>query len=61
MARKEWVVGNKRIIYDRRSREGLGRFGGGWQWAIGFEASKGFKSIVVNLLFFQIIVFPKEG
>jgi len=59
VAEKEWVVGNKRIIYERRSKDGFGRFGGGWQWAVGFEASEGFKSIVINFLFFQVMVYPR--
>lgn len=33
---------------------GLGRFGGGWQWAIGFNASKHFRGIVIDLLFGSI-------
>jgi len=32
----------------------MGRFGGGWQWKVGFQATEGFKSIIINLLVFNI-------
>lgn len=32
----------------------MGRFGGGWQWKVGFQASAGFKTIIINLLVFSV-------
>lgn len=44
-----------RVTYSRRTRdEHMGRFGGGWQWALGFEAGArhrdGAQTVIVNLL-----------
>jgi hypothetical protein len=44
-----------RVTYNRRSRdEHMGRFGGGWQWVVGFEAGgrrkNGGVTIILNLL-----------
>lgn len=37
------------VTYERRSGNDLhGRFGGGWQWKLGFQA--GGRSVIVNLL-----------
>lgn len=41
-------------IHYRPSSNGLGRFGGGWQWEVGFIASRGFKTIILNCLVFYI-------
>jgi hypothetical protein len=46
---------NLRVHYNRRSRdEHMGRFGGGWQWAVGFEAGPrhrdGAQTVIFNLL-----------
>ena len=34
------------------SKRLMGRFGGGWQWAVGFEASR--RSIIFNCLVFSV-------
>lgn len=34
----------------------MGRFGGGWQWKLGFQANSGFRTIIFNLLVFSIRV-----
>jgi hypothetical protein len=34
----------------RPSTNAWGRFGGGWQWSLGFEASSRFKTVILNLL-----------
>lgn len=44
-----------RVDYNRRSRdEHMGRFGGCWQWAVGFEAGArhkdGGQTVILNLL-----------
>jgi hypothetical protein len=28
----------------------MGRFGGGWQWEVGIQVSRGLTSVIVNLL-----------
>lgn len=39
-----------RVVYSRRTRdEPAGRFGGGWQWKVGVQASSR-RYIIVNLL-----------
>ena len=39
-----------------------GRFGGGWQWKVGFQASKGFRDVLFNLLVTEIqISFGRPG
>lgn len=48
-SRKEWTVGRWFFKYERRRKDNaMGRFGGGWQWELGFKAGKG--SIILNLL-----------
>lgn len=38
--RKEVVRGRFRLVFEMRDPSGLmGRFGGGWNWALGFHAS----------------------
>jgi hypothetical protein len=51
-----------KITYKHNSPKGLwGRFGGGWQWKLGFQADAKFKTIILNLLIFYIrIEFGKE-
>jgi hypothetical protein len=40
-----------RVTYQRRpASEPLGRFGGGWQWSLGVDASRGLRTVIVNLL-----------
>lgn len=44
-----------KIKLDKRDpNEWGGRFGGGWQWKVGFQASARFKEVIVNLLVFSI-------
>lgn len=40
---KVWWLGNKvRVKFEKRdARELLGRFGGGWDWKLGFALGKG--------------------
>lgn len=47
--RKEWRIGRLRVVYNWRSKKNLwGRFGGGWNWNLGFQASS--RTVIVNLL-----------
>lgn len=48
-----WLMRRERlrVHYQRRGRDAfLGRFGGGWQWSLGIEAGRGFRTIIVNCL-----------
>lgn len=47
--RKRWRVGRLVVTFSWRSRKNLmGRFGGGWNWSLGFEA--GGRTIIFTLL-----------
>lgn len=53
-----------RIKISMRSTKSLmGRFGGGWDWEVGFRASRNFRSVIINLLVVSIrfYFFPKKG
>ena len=59
---KKWSVLGFEIKFRWRSKKNLwGRFGGGWNWALGFEASG--RSINIMLLIFTIRIHKpkKEG
>lgn len=44
-------IGDYRLTYTHNPPSALhGRFGGGWQWKVGFQASHNFRSVIVNLL-----------
>ena len=59
--KKEWHLANKRIIFEHRSADNLwGRFGGGWQWELGFKASSGFHSVIISLLVCSLMIYQKE-
>jgi hypothetical protein len=53
--RRKVTIGRLEVTYSRRSSKNLwGRFGGGWQWSLGFEAGRwtrdyGF-TVILNLL-----------
>jgi hypothetical protein len=47
--RRKWRVGRWRFTYSRRSKDNLwGRFGGGWNWKLGFQA--GGRTVILALL-----------
>lgn len=47
--RREWYVCGFRIAFEWRSSENLmGRFGGGWNWELGFQI--GGNTVIFNLL-----------
>ena len=58
---KRWSVLGFEIKFRWRSKKNLwGRFGGGWNWALGFEASG--SSINIMLLIFTVGIHrPKQG
>lgn len=46
-------IGRVRIQYEHRSPKCLwGRFGGGWNWELGFQCSS--STLIINLLTFSI-------
>lgn len=51
---KEWERGRFSVKAEMRGNKCMGRFGGGWQWALGFEAGK--TSIIFNLLVMMVRV-----
>lgn len=57
-ANGEWTVkavqiGKVRIKYEHRGPDCMrGRFGGGWNWELGFQYSSG--TLIINLLTFSI-------
>ena len=50
--RKRWEFGRFSIKFSWRDSEGMGRFGGGWNWSIGFRLSK--STILFSLLFCEL-------
>lgn len=39
----------------RRPADSLaGRFGGGWQWKLGVQASRGFRTVIVSLVVLSV-------
>lgn len=50
-----------RVTYSHRSPDQhMGRFGGGWQWIVGFEASEGFRTVILNLLVCMVRIERKK-
>ena len=50
---KRCRLGRLEITFNWRSRKNLwGRFGGGWNWELGFQAST--TTIIINLLVFSL-------
>lgn len=51
--KKEIKIGKLRIIFDFVSRDCfMRRFGGGWNWKVGFQI--GGKTLILNLLVFLL-------
>jgi len=58
---KRWERGRFKVSASMRGTKCMGRFGGGWNWNLGFQASK--TTIIFNLLVMSIRVSwykPKE-
>lgn len=49
-----------KVSYKYRFPKFLGRFGGGWEWKVGFQALRGFKTIIISLLIVEIRIEFKE-
>jgi hypothetical protein len=50
---KKWRVGRLNIQYHWRSKKNfMGRFGGGWNWELGFQASG--RTVILNCLVFTL-------
>lgn len=46
---KRWQIGRLKIKFEKRSSQNLwGRFGGGWNWKVGFQA--GGRTVIFDLL-----------
>lgn len=61
--RRKWQLGRVKIAFEWRSSSSLwGRFGGGWQWKLGIQASTGFRTVIISLLIctIRISLQPKE-
>jgi len=56
---KSIKIGRLTIRFNWRSSKCLwGRFGGGWQWALGFEASK--RTLLLNCLVFSLMISRRK-
>lgn len=50
---KQWQLGRTQITFEWRSRCNLwGRFGGGWNWNLGLQASR--STTIISLLIFSL-------
>jgi hypothetical protein len=57
--RREGHLFGWRFVYNRRSKDNLwGRFGGGWNWELGFQA--GGRTVIVNLLVASVRIERKR-
>lgn len=58
---KKWRVGRLEVEFNWRSAKNLwGRFGGGWNWKVGFQAS-GSTVIVFLLICYFVINWRKNN
>jgi hypothetical protein len=48
------VIRNTIVTVRHRPSGGMGRFGGGWEWKVGVQASRNCRSIIVSLLVFYV-------
>lgn len=56
---KRFTIGKLIISFRWQSSKSLwGRFGGGWQWALGFEASK--STLLLNCLIFSLMIWRQS-
>ena len=56
--KKKWRVLGFNITYNWQSSKNLwGRFGGGWNWELGFQASR--STLILNVLVFSIRIDRK--
>lgn len=53
--KKVWRIGRLKIGFYWRTSDGLwGRFGGGWNWKLGFQAGCG--TVIIALLVAELIL-----
>ena len=58
--RKSFRIFGFEVEYERRRKDNLwGRFGGGWDWALGFEL--GGSTLLINLLVSIITIHKIKG
>ncbi|MGW8593202.1 hypothetical protein ACWGLC_16045 [Dietzia sp. NPDC055877] len=54
--RHEWEWGRYAFKYEHRSTDNaMGRFGGGWDWELGFQASR--NELIVNMLVASLRIY----
>lgn len=57
--RKKFKIGNILVSFHWGDKTSMwGRFGGGWQWALGFEVSN--RTLLLNCLVFSLMVSIKR-
>ena len=57
--KKEINIGKIRVVFDFVSKDCfMGRFGGGWNWKLGFQV--GGRTIIFNLLIFSLRIEERE-
>ncbi len=57
IVRKRWEWGRLVVRFEWRSADNaMGRFGGGWDWELGFQVGKSLRSVIFNLLVAQLVV-----
>lgn len=55
---KEVYFLGRRLKFQWKCTQGWGRFGGGWQWELGFQI--GGSTIIINLLFCSLRIDKKK-
>jgi hypothetical protein len=56
---KRWSIGRLKIKFSMRRSDGfMGRFGGGWNWKVGIQASE--RTVLLSLLIAELSFYvPK--
>ncbi len=50
-------LGRLQVELHTHSAGGWGRFGGGWQWKLGIQASEGFRTTIINLVVCDLCIY----
>lgn len=57
---REWSIGRLKVRFEwRASHKYLGRFGGGWRWALGFEAGGSTVNLLLLVASLTLRLLPK--
>ena len=57
---RDWSIGRLKVRFEwRASRKYLGRFGGGWNWAFGFEAGGRTVNLLLLVASLRLHLLPK--